>query len=311
MISIIVPCFNESESLPRLLDEILSSVNKIEKNHEVIFVNDGSTDNSQKVLENLHKKYPKNVRIITMRNNFGKASALHAGFQISKGDIIVQLDADLQDDPNELSRFVDKINDGYDVVVGWKQNRKDTFIKNNTSKFFNAITNKISKAKLHDHNCGFKAYKAEAIKGLNLYGELHRYIPVILSNQGYSITEISVHHRPREFGKSKYGPIRFIHGFLDLITVLFITKFNSRPLHLFGYMGIFFFLIGFSIASYLSFVKIFSGQPIGERPLLLFSVMLIILGVQIGITGLVSEQLASLSHRNDPQYFIRKKINVT
>lgn len=308
MISIIIPCFNESESLAKLLDELLISLKKIKYEYEIIFVNDGSTDHTQKVLEKLYQKNPQ-IKIITLRNNFGKASALHAGFQHSKGQFIVQLDADLQDDPSELPRFISKLEEGYDVVVGWKQNRKDSFIKNNTSKFFNSITNNLSQAKLHDHNCGFKAYQAEAAKGLNLYGELHRYIPVLLSAQGYSIIELPINHRQRIYGSSKYGVTRFIHGFLDLFTVLFITKFRSRPLHLFGYIGISFFVLGFSLAIYLSLVKIVGGQAIGERPLLLFSVMLIILGVQIGVTGLVGEQLASLVHKNEPHYYIRKIID--
>lgn len=305
MISVVVPVFNEEESVLPLYKEITGIFKRMQKDFEIIFVNDGSRDNTQKRIEAIYTRDTKRVRIIQFRNNFGKAAALHAGFQLAQGDVIFTLDADLQDDPNEIPKFLEKLEKGFDLVSGWKQNRKDSFIKNNTSKLFNAATNLISKAKLHDFNCGFKAYRAEVAKGVNLYGELHRYIPVIAAAQGYLVTEIPVNHRKREFGKSKYGPLRFIHGFLDLATILFITRFRSRPLHLFGYLGIIFFTLGFIIGLYLTWTKFIGHQPIGERPLLLFAVMLMIMGVQVAVTGLVGEQITSLIHRNEPMYKIK------
>lgn len=306
MISIVIPVFNEAENIKPLYDEVVSVLEAMRKDYEIIFVNDGSRDSSQQEIENLFKKDSKHIRGIQFRNNFGKAAALHAGFQLAKGEIIVTLDGDLQDDPHELSKFLAKTEEGYDLVSGWKNNRKDSFIKNNTSKVFNAATNLISKVKLHDFNCGFKVYRAEVAKGLNLYGELHRYIPVIAASQGYRVTEVSIEHRKRKFGKSKYGSLRFIHGFLDLLTVLFITRFRARPLHLFGYLGLIFLICGFLIGIYLMLIKFIGHQSIGERPLLLFSVMLMIMGVQIGVTGLVGEQLTTMIYKNEPGYVIKK-----
>lgn len=304
-ISLVIPAFNEAASLPKLYKELVLELEKLESDYEIIFVDDGSRDNTQKVLEQLFQKNKDHVKVIQFRNNFGKAAALRAGFEMATGDIIITLDADLQDDPAEIGRFIKKIDEGFDLVSGWKQNRQDSFIKNNTSKIFNFVTNLISRKKLHDFNCGFKAYRVEVAKGLNLYGELHRYIPVIAASQGYKVTETQISHRKREFGKTKYGQIRFIHGFLDLITVLFITKFRARPLHLFGYLGLGFFTLGFLIGIYLTFIKFIGHQSIGNRPLLLFSVMLMIMGVQIGVTGLVGEHITTLIHKRDPNYVIK------
>jgi glycosyltransferase involved in cell wall biosynthesis len=305
MISIVIPVFNEAENIKLLYDEIISVLEAIGKDFEIIFVNDGSIDTTQVKIDSLYNNDSKHIRCIQFLTQYGKAAALHAGFQLAKGDIIFTLDGDLQDDPHEIPHFIAKIEEGYDLVSGWKQNRKDSFVKNNTSKIFNVVTNFISKVKLNDFNCGFKAYRAEVAKSLNLYGELHRYIPVLVAARGYKVTEIPVHHRKRKNGKSKYGPLRFIHGALDIVTVMFITKFLSRPLHLFGYVGASFFTVGFLSGLYLTVVKFIGHQSIGERPLLLFSVMLMIMGVQIGITGLISEQIATMSHKNELSYVIK------
>ncbi|MBU1087967.1 MAG: glycosyltransferase family 2 protein [Candidatus Omnitrophica bacterium] len=305
MISIVIPVFNEAENIKLLYEEIVSVLETIGKDYEIIFVNDGSLDTTQEKIDSLFNKDSKHTLGIQLLTQSGKAAALHAGFQLAKGEIIFTLDGDLQDDPHEIPSFLKKLDEGYDLVSGWKQNRKDSFIKNNTSKIFNAVTNTISRVKLHDFNCGFKAYKSNAVKGLNLYGELHRYIPVLVAARGYKVTEIPVHHRKRINGKSKYGLLRFIHGALDIVTVMFITKFHSRPLHLFGYVGASFFTLGFLFGLYLTAAKFIRHQGIGERPLLLFSVMLMIMGVQIGITGLVSEQIATMSHKNEPGYVIK------
>lgn len=306
LISIVIPALNEAENLTPLCQEIAAAFSVLPHDYEIIIVDDGSRDKTKQITDQLFHEDPNHIRVIQFRNNFGKAAALHAGFQLAKGDIIIQMDADLQDDPAEIPRFIEKIHEGFDLVVGWKKHRLDGTVKNKTSRIFNGTTNLISLAKLHDHNCGFKAYRADTAKGLNIYGELHRYIGVIISNQGYLVAEIPVNHRKRLSGSSKYGPIRFIHGFLDLLTVVFITKFRSRPLHLFGYLGITFFLIGISIALYLLYVKFLGNQSIGDRPLLLFSVMFMIMGVQIGVTGLVGEQIATMINKSNDHYVIRK-----
>lgn len=305
-ISVIIPVFNESENIRIIYEEIISVFKKNNSSFEIIFVNDGSQDSTQEEIEKIFKKDKFHVRTIQFRNNFGKASALKAGFQLAKGKIIVTLDGDLQDNPSELPKFIDKIKEGYDLVCGWKRHRKDSFIKNSTSKIFNAFTNSISKIKLHDFNCGFKAYQAEVAKGINLYGELHRYIPVLLASQGYKICEVPIEHRKRKYGKSKYGSQRFMHGFFDLLTVIFITRFRTRPLHFFGYFGLSFFSLGLILSLYLTYIKLFNHVAIGERPLLLFSVMLMIMGVQIGAIGIVGEQITTVINRNESNYSIKK-----
>ena len=308
-ISIVVPAYNEEGSICQLYKEITQVMNEFDLSFEIIFVNDGSSDNTQGILDGLQRNDPDHVMTIEFMTNFGKAAALRAGFEAARGHIIVQMDADLQDNPCELPKFIQKINEGYHVVVGWKQKRQDTFLKNETSKIFNGVTNLISEATLHDHNCGFKAYRAEVIKNMSLYGELHRYIAVLASAKGYRVTEIPIKHRQRKYGISKYGSSRFIKGFLDLLTIIFITKFQSRPLHFFGYLGLSFFSLGFIAASYLTVIKLLTDQSIGDRPLLLFSVMLMIMGVQIGVTGIVGEQIATMVYRNNGDYIIKKKID--
>lgn len=243
--SIVIPAYNEAESLKALCDEIVSvfSLLRNKYEYEIIFINDGSSDNTQKVLEKIINNHTgQNIHGVELKKNLGKATALEVGFSLAKGDVIITMDADLQDDPKEIPKFIKKINDGFDIVSGWKKDRKDSFIKNNTSKIYNFFTSFLSGVWLHDHNCGFKAYKSEAVKELKLYGQLHRYIPVLASASGYEkITEIEVNHRKRSFGTTKYGPNRFFHGFLDLLTVFFITKYKTKPLHFFGSISMIFF----------------------------------------------------------------------
>jgi len=298
-ISIVIPAHNEQENVLPLYQELHHALSKIHLAYEIIFVNDGSTDNTQKELEELYTHNKNTVRVIHYAFHVGKASALKSGFMLACGNIIITLDADLQDDPKEIPRFLHEMEKGYGLVTGWKQQRKDTFIKNSTSKVFNTITGIVTGVKLHDMNCGYKAYKAEFAKGIKLYGELHRYIPVFAHYQGYTIAEIPVHHRKRLHGTSKYGPIRFINGFIDLITVLYLTKYRLRPLHLFGYIGISVFTMGFLIALYLTMIKLAFHQSIGTRPLLLFSAVLMIFGMQIGVVGLIGEQLATLTQQKN------------
>ena len=309
MISIVIPVYNEALSLSQLYQELIKVLKKLRVKFEIIFVNDGSTDETQTVIENIYKKNPKQVIVIEFGNNFGKADALQAGFIEAKGEVIITLDGDLQDDPEEIPKFIDQINQGFDLVVGWKKKRYDSFFKNNSSRIFNLVTRLISKVKLHDFNCGYKAYRSKVAKSLNIYGELHRFIPVLAAAKGYKIAEVPVRHKKRQHGKSKYGAIRFLHGFFDLITVMFITRFRLRPLHLFGYLGVSFFSFGFIGGLYLTWLKLFRQEMIGQRPLLLLSVMLMIMGVQIGVMGLVGEQIATtINRKNQSGYLISKKL---
>ncbi len=306
-LSIIIPLFNEEESLKELYNEIRIELKKLGVlSFETIFINDGSTDASQNVIEKLHQKNNNHIKYAQLRTNQGKSTALSLGFKIASGKRIITLDADLQDDPKEIQRFLSKLDEGFDLVSGWKKNRKDSSLKNISSKFFNFIVGKTFNLSLHDMNSGFKAYRAEVLDTINIYGELHRYIPAFASFNGFRVTEIAVSHRKRKYGKSKFGLVRFIHGFLDLLTAVLITKFRSRPLHLFGYIGLLFLMIGVAIAVYLTYVKFILGESIGTRPLLLFSVMLMIMGVQIGVFGLVGELITLNSNREASDFNLKK-----
>ncbi|MGD8769413.1 MAG: glycosyltransferase, partial [Desulfobacterales bacterium] len=237
------------------------------------------------------------VKIIKLRKNFGKSVALDEGFKFAHGDIIFTMDADLQDDPKEITRFISKLKEGYDLVTGWKQTRKDPFLsKKLPSRLFNYMINLVSGLKLHDHNCGFKAFRKHLVKRLSLYGDLHRYIPALAHSMGFKVTEIRVEHHARPYGKSKYGVKRFYRGFFDFMTIIFLTKYLKRPMHLFGCFGILFSLAGFVICSYLSFLW-FLGEPIGHRPLLVLGILLILVGCQFISTGLIAEMITYGSQR--------------
>ncbi len=304
-ISIIIPAFNEAENLPLLCGEIFDVMRNITDNYEIIIVNDGSNDKTQETIEKLFQENKNHLKGIQFRSNFGKASALKAGFSEARGKIIFTMDADLQDDPKEIPNFISKINDGYDLVSGWKQNRKDSFIKNTSSKFFNFVTSLFSKIKLHDFNCGFKAYKSEVAKSLDLYGQLHRYIPVIAKNNGYKIAEIPIHHRERKFGKSKYGPVRFLNGFLDLLTVLVLTKYFKRPAHFFGGLGAMALGFGFTISLYITYLRLFTGSIQNRLPLFIAGILLVMVGVQLISLGLIGEMFVKISDKKDDD-LIRK-----
>jgi len=310
-ISIIIPAYNEAENLPVLCDEIKGVMADITADYEIIVVDDGSSDKTQEIIEKLFQDNQDHIKGIQFRSNFGKASALKAGFGEAQGEIIFTMDADLQDDPKEIPCFIAKINEGYDLVSGWKQNRKDSFVKNTSSKFFNFITSLFSKIKLHDFNCGFKAYKSETAKGLDLYGQLHRYIPVIVGNQGYKIAEIPVHHRKRKFGKSKYGPVRFLNGFLDLLTVMVLTKYFKRPAHFFGGLGSIALIIGFIIGFYIFYLKLTFGDIQGRTPLLISGILLIMVGVQLVSLGLIGEMFVKNSEKNNDMSQVKNMLKNT
>jgi glycosyltransferase involved in cell wall biosynthesis len=289
-ISIVIPLCNEAATLTPLFEQIAATVRAHSLgDFEVIFIDDGSTDTSWATLEKLKEAHPEQVVALRFRRNHGKAAALSAGFAQAKGDIVVTMDADLQDEPAEIPNFLAKLNEGYDCVSGWKQLRQDPLAKTLPSRFFNAATRAASGVQIHDFNCGFKAYRAEAIHSIELYGELHRYIPVLLAAEGFTTTEIPVEHHRRTYGVSKYGWKRLLKGGLDLITVVVLTRYLKRPGHFFGGFGLLSGLLGILILAYLSVVKLIFGQGIGDRPLLQFGILLVILGVQLISTGLIGE----------------------
>ena len=290
-IAVVIPIFNEKESLKELSHKLVNVLKRIGKSYEILFIDDGSTDGSFDIIKEIHEN-DSNVKGIKLRKNFGKATALSIGFQRAKGRIIITMDGDLQDDPNEIPKFLEKIEEGYDLVSGWKEKRNDPFTRVISSKIFNKVTALFTGVKLHDINCGFKCYKREAIEQINIYGELHRYIPIMVAGRGFRISEIPVEHHYRRFGESKYGPGRFIKGFFDLLTILLITRYKERPLHFFGISGMIVSGTGLGICIYMSFLR-FQGYKIGDRPLLLLGILMLILGVQFVSMGLIGEMITA------------------
>lgn len=304
-LSFVIPVYNEAESVKLLHNKIVENIQGY--SYEIIFIDDGSNDNSYQELEKIREK-DENVKIIKLRTNFGKSVALQAGFDKAQGDIIFTIDADLQDDPKEIPNFLNKLNEGYDLVVGWKKRREDPLSKKIPSKLFNFITSRAFHLKLHDYNCGFKAYTKEAAKSLNIYGELHRYIPAMANANGFKVTEISVVHHKRSYGISKYGSERFLRGFLDLLTVMLVTKYGMSPLYLFGMAGVLTFLTGIIINLYLAIGKIFFEFSLSNRPLLFLGVLLVIVGMQFISIGLLGEMIVHRTKRLEtkPDYYIEK-----
>ncbi len=310
-VSFVIPVFNEEESLNQLYEEIIYNLpEKYKSSYEIIFVDDGSKDNSYNILLKLAQN-DKNVKIIKFRKNFGKAAALQVGFDASHGDYVFTMDSDLQDNPKEIPRFLEKLENGYDMVTGWKKKRHDPISKTFPSKIFNFVTSSAFKLKLHDYNCGFKAYKKEVIKEIDIYGEMHRYIPALANAKGFKVTEIEVEHRKRQFGKSKYGFERYMRGFLDLLTVKLVTQYIRTPLYLFGGIGVILSSIGFIIGLWLTILKVFYHQPLYNRPLLFLAVLLIMLGIQFFSIGLLGELIINQNRKltKDRSYSIERKIN--
>ena len=305
-VSLVVPVYNEAESLRPLHEEMVRAMDPLGLRYEIIFVDDGSTDGSWEVITALTGE-DDHVRGIRFRRNFGKAAALTAGFRAAQGHYVVTLDADLQDDPGEIPRFLAKLDEGWDVVSGWKYPRRDPWTKTVPSRIFNWATRTLTGVHLHDFNCGFKAYRAEVVKEVRIYGMLYRYIAVLAHWRGFRVTEIKVHHRPRRYGKSKFGVSRFAVGFFDLITVLFLTQYTWRPLHLFGSLGLSSLGLGTLINLYLTILWFTGHRPIGNRPLLTLGVLLMIIGVQFISFGLLGEMIAHMAPRED-EYAIRETV---
>jgi glycosyltransferase involved in cell wall biosynthesis len=291
VISVVVPVHNEERSVALLYDELRSALEPLRTPWEAIFVDDGSTDGSFAALTRLHNGTD-NVRVVRLRRNFGKAAALRAGFDQAQGETVVTIDGDLQDDPAEIPRLLAKLDEGFDLVSGWKTRRRDPLSRRVLSRVFNRVTGWFSGVHLHDMNCGLKAYRAEVVHGLRLYGELHRFFPVLAHYRGFRIAELPVNHRPREHGRSRYGVERYLRGFLDLLTVSFIGRYRHRPLHLFGGLGLILGAFGTAILVYLTVLKAL-GNAIGHRPLLLLGVLLVVIGMQFFSLGLISEMITS------------------
>ncbi|HUZ01237.1 MAG TPA: glycosyltransferase family 2 protein [Thermomicrobiaceae bacterium] len=296
-LSVVIPLLNESESLPTLYRELTGELGALGLPYEIIFVDDGSTDGSAGVLRALHAA-DDHLQVIQFRRNFGKSSALQAGFSATRGDAVVTLDADLQDVPAEIPRLLAELDHGADLVSGWKVPRQDPTSKRLASSVFNAVVRLFTGVHLHDFNCGLKVYRAEVLDELRLYGELHRYVPVLAHFRGFQVVEVPVSHRPRRYGRSKFGPGRFARGFFDLLTVLFLTQYTRRPLHFFGWFGLSTLAAGFTINAYLAILW-FMGRPIGQRPLLTLGVLLMIVGAQFVSFGLLGEMIASGSSQQE------------
>lgn len=313
-VSLVIPLLNEAESLNELHDWIVSQMQSNAYTYELIFIDDGSTDESWQTVESLSKSNT-SVKAIRFKRNYGKSQALNAGFHMATGQVVITMDADLQDNPEEIPELVRMIEtENYDLVSGWKKKRYDSFFtKNLPSKLFNWAARKTSGIQLHDFNCGLKAYKNEVVKAIDVYGEMHRYIPVLAKNAGYErITEKVVQHQARKYGYTKFGTDRFINGFLDLITIWFVSKFAKRPMHFFGSLGSLVFLIGFLFALYLGIDKLYintKGRLITQRPEFYIALVSMIIGTQLFLAGFISEMI-SRNNSNKKRYHINSFLNL-
>ena len=309
-LTLVIPVFNEEENLKPLYKKIREVLEPMDQSYEVIFVDDGSQDKSPQILDEIAQEDPR-VKVIHFSRNFGQTAALAAGFDIAKGDTIITLDADLQNDPMDIPRLLEKIEEGWDIVSGWRKNRKDPFLSRILpSTIANWLISKATGVQLHDYGCTLKAYKSEVVKNLHLYGELHRFLPALASSLGARITEIPVTHHPRLHGSSKYGISRTFKVILDLILVQFLLKYSTRPIRVFGGAGLISFFLGFLLGCYLSIHKIFLHQRIGHRPLLILAVLLIILGIQLLSLGILGEFLTRIYYEGQGKkpYIIKNTV---
>lgn len=309
-VSIVIPLFNEAESLHELAQRVTAAAIDSSLTFEIVFVDDGSTDGSWQAIEELAESNEQ-VRAIKFRRNYGKSAALNVGFEAAAGEVVITMDADLQDDPAEIPGLYKMIvEEGYDLVSGWKKKRHDPVTKRIPSRFFNRVTRMISGIKLHDFNCGLKAYRNDVVKSIEVYGEMHRYIPVLAKQAGFKkIGEKVVLHHKRKHGKSKYGFERFLRGFLDLMTVMFVTRFGKRPMHFFGTWGVVFFLAGFGILLWLSIEKLaFDVGGIATRPIFFFGLITLVVGAQLFLTGFLAELISRNAHDRN-SYLIEKRLN--
>lgn len=303
LISFVVPFYNEFETLSDLFQGIDAICQSNGYQYELVFVDDGSTDPSSSVVKKLIERHD-TIKLVELSRNFGKSAALSAGFSVSFGDIVITMDADLQDDPVEIPKLIHKINEGFDVVSGWKINRLDPLGKTLPSRLYNGVTSRMFKTNLHDMNCGFKAYTKRALTAINLYGEHHRFIPVLLASKGFKVAEVPVHHSPRRHGVSKFGHERILRGLFDALTILMLSRFKARPLHFIGLPGLVTLAVGFVICLYLAMLWFIGVGPIGDRPLLLLGILCIFVGVQLLTIGLLAELLVANTIKEQDKYVI-------
>ncbi len=313
LLSLIIPLLNEADNLRPLHERLTASLAQVGQPYEILFVDDGSTDASPAILEDLFRRDPAHVRVIQFRRNFGKTAALSAGFAHARGQVLITMDADLQDDPSEIPAMLAKLDEGYDLVAAWRVDRQDSLDKTLPSRLFNFVVSRLTGVRLHDFNCGFKVYRRAVTDTVRLYGELHRFIPVLAHQQGFRVAELPVQHHPRHAGTSKYGAGRLLKGFFDFGTVLFLTTYLKRPLHLFGASGLAIFGVGTLINLYLAFLWLLREVggvagigPIGTRPLLTVGVLAMILGIQLISIGLLGEMLRYFTFRPAEEYAIRR-----
>lgn len=305
-LSVVIPVYNEEKNVKILYNHLIKILDSIKLSSEIIFVDDGSTDNTTSILRQLAAK-DKGLVVLSFQKNFQKAAALTAGFDCARGQYILTMDGDLQDNPDEIPRFLHKIKSGYDMIVGWKARRKDPFTKVIMSKLFNGLIRLLFHIKIHDNDCNFRLFRSQITQHLHIYGGLYRYIPVIAYAKGFKIGELKVHHLHRRYGKSKYGYKRIFRGGLDLITIKFLTSYYSSPLHFFGYLGGGISFIGLVLGIYLTILQQIYHQAIGNRPLLFLSMLLIIVGIQLISLGLIGEMIVSTTNKKN--YVIKEKIN--
>ena len=307
-ISVVIPLLNEKNSLQELNGKLVGVLAGLPLEYEIVYIDDGSSDGSLDVLKKLKGENQK-IKVISLRRNFGKSTALSIGFQECQGDLVVTMDADLQDDPSEIPNLIAKVGEGYDLVSGWKKDRKDPLVKLISSKIFNITVSSMTGIKLHDFNCGFKIYRQAVVKNIDVYGELHRFLPVLAHQQGFKVTELLVNHHARKFDESKYGKFglsRFTNYLLDPINVILLTKYSRKPAHFFGNLGLLFFMVGAGLCLYLTIVW-FQGQAIGNRPLLFLGILFIIIGIQLISMGFLGEIIVRQSGSKETKHYIKSK----
>lgn len=310
-ISIVIPLYNEEESIPRLYDELVKAIANYGQPAEVIIIDDGSRDRSFALLSDIAAQDPR-FTIIRFRRNFGQTAGFAAGFAQARGDVVITMDADLQNDPMDIPLLMAKIDEGYDIVSGWRKDRQDRFLDRRLpSMMANRLISNVTDVRLHDYGCSLKAYRRDVLQHVRLYGELHRFVPALASQAGGTVTEVPVNHRARQYGKSKYGISRTIRVMLDLINVWFLGAYSTRPIHVFGTLGFASAALGVVVGVYLSFLKIFLGQSIGNRPLLLLAVLLVVIGVQLVTMGLLGEMITRTYYesQNKTIYVVREIVN--
>jgi glycosyltransferase involved in cell wall biosynthesis len=307
-LSIVIPLLNEEGSIKPLWVSLRDVLEGLGKEYEVLFVDDGSQDSSFDILKSVYEEDPQHIRVIQFRRNFGKTAALAAGFKQTRGDVVITMDADLQDDPAEIPKLLAKLDEDWDLVAAWRYKRQDPISKTFPSRIFNLVVSGLTGVRSHDLNCGFKAYRREVVQDLKLYGELHRFVPVLAHWRGYRVSEVRVVHHPRKYGKSKYGVERMGRGFLDFLMVLFLTYYLKRPIHFFGTIGALLCLAGFGIGLYLTWLWVFGGG-IGQRPILFVCILLMVVGVQMASIGLLGEMIRNFAYEAEEEYSIRRLLS--